>query len=331
MMTRLLGSSGIQASAIALGAWAIGGGDTWGNNDDQVSIRAIQTALDLGVNLIDTAPAYGVGHSEKIVGEAIKGRRHEVVLATKCGLAWHSQAAQHGPLFTEREGLKIYRTLSPASIRLEVEASLQRLQTDYIDLYQTHWPSLQPEAEPIAETMECLLQLKAEGKIRAIAASNVSIAQIQEYLAVGQLDAIQVRYSMLDRRIEQDLLPFCLEHNISILAYSPLEHGLLTGKIGMDRQFPAGDLRLKKPWLQLDNRQRVLAMLAGWQDLTQAYQCTLSQLVIAWTVAQPGLTFALCGGRKPEQVSDNAQAAKINLSPSDQERMRRDVVSLGSS
>lgn len=327
MLQRELGTSGIRASAIAMGAWAIGGGSWWGENDDALSVRAIHTALDEGINLIDTAPVYGFGHSEEVVGQAIKGRRDQVVIATKCGLRWQRQ--DFGAFYFERDSRRVFKSQHPDSIREEIEISLKRLGTDYIDLYQTHWPTLTPDSEPISATMECLMQLKAAGKIRAIGASNVSLEQIQEYQRHGVLDVVQMRYTMLDRKIEGALLDYCQAQNIAVLAYSPLEQGLLTGKVGMDRVFSEGEIRAGKAWFAPVNRQRVLDMLAGWHDLNRKYQCDSSQLVIAWTIAQPGVTHALCGARKPEQVQDNAGAGRLVLDQADIQRMRRDVEALG--
>ncbi|PIE34027.1 aldo/keto reductase [candidate division KSB3 bacterium] len=326
MNTRKIGTTNIEASVVALGTWAIGGGPWWGATDDNLSIKAIHAALDLGVNLIDTAPVYGFGRSEEVVGKAIKGKRDKVILATKCGLWWHDST---GKKFFDLDGKTVRRTLGSKTIREEVELSLTRLDTDYIDLYQTHWQSLEPELEPIAETMECLLKLKEQGKIRAIGASNVNVEQIQAYQAAGTLDAIQPRYSMLDRKIEAGLLPFCAKQQISTLVYSPLEQGLLTGKIDMDYVVEAGSARSRIPWFKAVNRKNLLNMLGGWGDLTDKYECTLSQLVIAWTVAQPGVTFALCGARKPEHSVENAAAGTIHLAPEDIQRIRNDVEALG--
>lgn len=326
MQYRTLGQTTIQCSTIAFGCWAIGGGTWWGATDDAESIRAIHAALAAGINLIDTAPAYGFGRSEEVVGQALKGRRAQAVVATKCGLWWGDE---RGGEFFQLDGRVVRRTLAPAVIRAELELSLKRLGTDYIDLYQTHWQTLQPAAEPIAATMDCLLQLKAEGKIRAIGCSNVDVPQLRAYLAAGQLDALQPRYSMLDRAIETTTLPVCREHRVSVLAYSPLEQGLLTGKIGMDRTFKPGEARNGVAWLKPANRQRVLTMLAGWADLTASYHCTMGQLALAWTLAQPGLTYALCGARHADQVAENAAAAAVVLSAADLGRMRRDVEALG--
>ncbi|MHB8789625.1 MAG: aldo/keto reductase [Desulfobulbaceae bacterium] len=326
MRMRKIGTTDIEASVVALGAWAIGGGPWWGDSDDRQSIDAIHAALDAGVNLIDTAPVYGWGRSEEVVGKAIQGRRDKVVLATKCGLWWHDD---RGPLFFELEGRSVRRCLRPETIRKEVEDSLRRLGTDYIDLYQTHWQSPEPENDPIADTMACLLKLKEQGKIRAIGASNADVSQIKEYQAKGVLDAIQPRYSMLDRAIEEELLPYCLEERISTLVYSPLEQGLLTGAITMDQTFAPGEYRNNIPWFAPANRRKVLAMLEGWRPLIEKYRCSLAQLVIAWTVSQPGVTFALCGARKPEHSRHNAVGGTLILDAEDIMTMRRDAEALG--
>jgi methylglyoxal reductase len=177
--------------------------------------------------------------------------------------------------------------------------------------------------------MDCLMQLKKEGKIRAIGASNLTVEQIIAYRKSGILDAIQPRYSLLSRKIELNLLPYCHKHKISTLVYSPLEFGLLTGKIGMAQTFKQGEIRNENPWFRPHNRQRALNMISGWQDLTQKYACSLSQLAIAWTITQPGVTCALCGARKPEHAVENAAAGDIVLDGQDIDRMRRDVELLG--
>jgi len=326
MLRRKLGSSTLEASVVGLGAWAIGGGPWWGPTDDAESIRAIHAALDAGINLIDTAPVYGFGHSEEVVGRAIEGRRDQVVLATKCGLWW--QDATGAPFF-DQDGKTVRRSLDPRTIRLEVEQSLRRLGTDYLDLLQTHWPALPPYATPIAETMACLMDLKKQGKVRAIGASNVTTGQMEEYRKAGVLDVCQPRYSLLDRRIEADVLPFCSRHNVGTLVYSPLEQGLLTGRIGLDHVVAEADVRQMCPWYAAPARKRVLAMLAGWKDLTDRYQCTLGQLVIAWTVRQSGVTVALCGARKAANAVENAGAGDLELTRPDMARMRKDAEGLG--
>ena len=326
MQYRTLGKTDISASAVALGTWAIGGGPWWGDSDDNQSVKAIQAAIDAGVTLIDSAPAYGWGHSEEIVGKAIKGRRDKVILSTKCGLWWNDD---RGTSFFEMGDKHVKRCLLPETIVEEIEISLRRLGTDYIDLYHTHWQSEEPDKYPIDVTMQCLMKLKQEGKIRAIAASNVDLEHIKQYQAAGILDAIQPKYSMLDREIEKEILPYCHANGISALAYSPLEQGLLTGKIGMDQTFPESAYRNNIPWYLPANRKKVLNMLEGWSDLLTKYNCSLSQLVIAWTVAQEGITFVLCGARKEAHVSDNVRAADLELEAEDLNRIRNDAEGIG--
>ncbi|MCX6993777.1 MAG: aldo/keto reductase [Kiritimatiellaeota bacterium] len=326
MKHKTLGTTGLQVSVVGLGTWAIGGGAWWGATDDQVSIRAIRAALDSGINLIDTAPVYGFGRSEEVVGKAIKANRDKVILATKCGLWWEDN---RGAPFFEIDGRMVRRSLRPATIIQEVENSLRRLGTDRIDLLQTHWQAVEPEPTPIAETMACLLELKAQGKIRAIGVSNVTCAQMDEYRSAGVIDSCQPRYSMLDRAIEHALLPYCVKHGIATLVYSPLEQGLLSGTIGMDRHFSEQEHRNSIPWFKPEHRRKVLDLLAGWRDLTEKHHCTLSQLVIAWTVAQPGVTVALCGARKAEHAVENARAGFLTLEAAELARMRKEVEALG--
>ena len=325
-----LGKSGIHASTIALGTWVLGGGTTWGDNpDDAESIRLIQTAIDLGINLIDTAPVYGWGRSETVVGKALQGRREHALIATKCGLWWEDE---RGSFFADFDRRKMNRSLRPDTLQLEIENSLRRLATDYIDLYQTHWPAIPPDKTPVEDSMACLLKLQAQGKIREIGVCNVSLDELHEYLACGAIVSNQFRYSMLCRDAEQDILPFCAQHQLATLTYMSLEQGLLTGKVGMEREFRPDEFRSNEawnPWFTPANRRRVLAMLAGWQDLLDKYTCTLSQLVIAWTAAQPGVTHVLCGTRTLSQLADNAGAADLELEAADVQRLRDDAVALG--
>ncbi|MGF1622640.1 MAG: aldo/keto reductase [Rhodomicrobiaceae bacterium] len=305
--TRMIGQSGIPASTVGLGTWAIGGWK-WGGTDEQQSIAAIHASIDEGVSLIDTAPAYGQGRSEEIVGKALKGRRDKVVLATKCGLVWHTQQGNH---FFDYDGRPVHRYLGPDAIMHEVEQSLKRLCTDYIDHYITHW---QDPTTPIAETMAALEDLKAQGKIRSIGASNVSAENLRDYIAAGQLDAVQEKYSMLDRGVETMLLPICAEHGVSTLSYSPLALGLLSGRMGPDRVFTGDDQRKDNPRFSLANREKVARLMEAIAPLADAHNATQAQIVIAWTVEQPGITFALCGARNPEQAIENARAGRIRLS-----------------
>ena len=302
MIYRPLGQSGITASAIAHGAWAIGGW-MWGGTDEERSVRSIQASLDAGVNFIDTAPAYGMGLSERIVGQALEGRRDKVILATKCGLVWHTN---RGTFFVDQNGTRIHRYLGAQSIRYEVEQSLRRLRTDYIDLYQTHW---QDDTTPIAETMGTLLDLKQQGKIRAIGVSNCTLEQLKRYRAMGPVDTAQERYNMLDRSLEAEYLPYCRRNSIAVLAYSPLANGLLTGKVDPARVFPEGDLRHDNPLYTRESRIRVKGMLDQMRGVAKKHGLTIGQLVIAWTIAQPGLTHALVGARDAAQATENAAAA----------------------
>lgn len=306
MLTREVGNSGIRASAIGLGTWAIGGW-MWGGTDEAASIRAIQASIDNGITLIDTAPAYGQGLSEEIVGKAIKGRRDEIVLATKCGLVWHTQKGNH---FFDYDGAPVHRYLGKDAIVYEVEQSLKRLSTDVVDHYITHW---QDPTTPIDETMEALEQLKTQGKIRSIGASNTSLQDVQQYIQTGQLDAIQEEYSMVKRDLEQSLVPVCLENKVAILSYSSLALGLLSGKIGPDRQFGGDDQRKDNPRFSMANREKVAALMQAIEPVAADHSATKAQIIIAWTLQQPGITFSLCGARNEQQAAENAKAGRLRL------------------
>ncbi|MFB3786850.1 MAG: aldo/keto reductase [bacterium] len=310
MKTRPLGASGIEATVIGLGTWAIGGW-MWGGTEEKASIAAIQAGIDHGITLIDTAPAYGLGYAEEIVGKAIAGRRDQVIVATKCGLAWHTAKGTH---FFNENGKPVHRYLGAESVRYETEQSLKRLKIDCIDLMQTHW---QDHTTPIAETMSALMDLKREGKIRAIGVSNATVAQMEEYRQAGQLDTDQEKYSMLDRQLEKEILPYCLKHNIAMLAYSPLALGALSGKIGPDRKFSGDDQRISDPRFSVENRKKIMALLNEFKPFAAKYGLTIAQLVIAWTIAQPGLTHALAGARNPEQAIENAKAGEVTLAAED--------------
>lgn len=314
MLMRDIGQTGIAASAIGLGTWAIGGW-MWGGTDEAQSIAAIHAALDAGVTLIDTAPAYGQGLAEEIVGKALKGRRDKVILATKCGLVWHTRAGKH---FFDYDGAPVHRYLGKEAIIYEVEQSLRRLGTDYIDHYITHW---QDSTTPVAETMEALERLKAQGKIRSIGASNTSAEDVRAYLDAGPLDAVQEEYSMVKRDIEASHVPLCLERGVSILSYSSLALGLLTGKIGPDRVFGGDDQRRDNPRFSQANRQKVAALMGEIAPIAETHGATLAQIVIAWTLQQPGITFSLCGARDPAQAVDNARAGRLRLSDAEISRI----------
>ena len=321
-----IGKSGIQVPFLGMGTWAIGGGAWWGDNDDSLSVKAIQTAVEQGIQWIDTAPIYGLYHSEEVVGEAMKHiDRDKVVLSTKCGLEWrHETPVLHKVV----DGVTVYRDLSAQSIIEDVEDSLRRLHTDHLDVLYTHWQSPDFGLYPLEATVEAMMKLKDQGKIRAIGASNVTADIIRGYCKYGQLDVIQEKYSLLTRRVEKQLLPTCKELGVSVQAYSPLEQGLLTGKVTMDTTYPEGSTRNSNPSFQPARRAQALAVLNGWQDLTEKYHCTMAQLVIALTARMvPGL-FVLCGARTPQQVTDNAGAMHIHLDGADAVRMKWDVDSI---
>lgn len=310
MLTRKIGRSDIEASAIGLGTWAIGGW-MWGGTDETRSVEAIQASIDEGVTLIDTAPAYGQGLAEEIVGKALKGRRDKVVLATKCGLVWHTQKGNH---FFDYDGKPVHRYLGKEEIVYEVEQSLKRLGTEYIDHYITHW---QDPTTSIEETMEALETLKAQGKVRSIGASNTSVDELKTYISAGQLDAIQEEYSMVKRDIETSHVTLCLDAGVSVLSYSSLALGLLTGKMGPDRTFNGDDQRKDNPRFSLENRQKVARLMETISPIAEAHQASKAQVVIAWTLQQPGITFSLCGARDAGQAIENAKAGRLRLTQSD--------------
>jgi aryl-alcohol dehydrogenase-like predicted oxidoreductase len=317
MIYRKLGNSGIEASVIALGTWVMGGW-MWGGAEENESIKAIDASLDNGVNLLDTAPIYGFGYSEEVVGKAIKGKRSKVVLATKCGLRWNLEKgdfyfySNERTVVSDSSQMKVYKYLGPESIKEEIETSLKRLQTDYIDLYQTHW---QESTTPIEDTMAVLLKLKDEGKIRAIGVSNANVEQMKKY---GAIDTDQEKYHMLARKIEeQGNVDYCVKNNIAILAYSPLAQGLLTGKVSLDRKFNEGDVRLNNPLFKEENLIKINKMLDEFRPIAENYNATLGQLVSAWTFNRKGITHLLCGARNAEQAIENAKAADIYLAEND--------------
>jgi len=313
---RALGQSGLEVTVIGLGCWVMGGW-MWGGAEDQESIATVRTAIDNGINFIDTAPIYGKGRSEEIVGKAIAGIRDQVILATKCGLVWPPRTGR--TYFTDEDGDAICRNLEPESIIRECETSLQRLQTDVIDVYQCHWPDA---GVPIEDTMSALLKLKDQGKIRAIGVSNFSVEQMAECLKYGPLHSDQPQYNMLERSIETDILPFCRENDIGIIAYSPLGRGILTGKVTMDRVFDENDHRNRLKWYQPENRKLVLDFLDKLRPMAEGHGATLAQLAANWVISQPGVTTAICGARRPEQVKENLRAAEFQLTPDEQATIR---------
>lgn len=306
MEYRKLGNTDLNVSVVAMGCWAIGGDPAfWGPVDDNESIAAIQQAFDEGINLIDTAAAYGCGHSEEIIGKAIAGRRHQAVIATKCGLVWKEPAS------TEKT-----RCLKRDSVLRECEASLRRLRVETIDLYQVHWPDPQT---PIAETMEALLALREQGKIRYIGCSNFSCEQISDARRLGPVDCLQPEYSMLDRAAEEELLPYCREAGMGVIVYGPMARGLLTGKFNATSTF--SDLRAQDPRFCGEAFARNLARVEKLRELAQERGCRLAQLALRWVIQQPGVTAAIAGAKRPSQVKENAGAGRVMLAPEDMNRI----------
>lgn len=315
MEQRRLGSSDLTVQPVILGAWAIGGW-YWGGTDDAAAVDAIRASIDAGITAIDTAPMYGCGHSERVVGRAVRGRRDEVVLMSKVGLRWDDARGAHFFDDVDQTGrpISVHRNLRPDSIRHEVEQSLQRLGVEVIDLVQCHWPD---PSTPVEESMGALARLVEEGKVRAVGVSNFDVPLLERSLAAlpdgVPLASDQPRYSLLDRGIERDVLRWCRTKAVGVIVYSPLEQGLLTGKVGPDREFPEGDGRRHDPAFSVDNRKRVAAALGTARELAAAHDCTLAQLALAWCFHQPGVTAAIAGARTPQQAVENAAAAEVSL------------------
>lgn len=301
MKTRSLGTSDIQITPILMGTWQAGK-RMWSGIDDEESIKAIRAAVDAGITTIDTAEVYGEGHSEQVIAQAVGDIRDRLVYASKV-------FANH---------LK-YDLVIEACDR-----SLNNLKTDYLDLYQIHWPSdsFGNEPVPIEETMRALNKLKEEGKIRAIGVSNFNRHQITEASQYGRIDSLQPPYSLFWRKIEQDAVPYCIEHNISILAYSSMAQGLLTGKFRPGHQFAKDDHRSANVLFQGENFERASQALEQLKPIAESHNCTLAQLSLAWLIAQPQ-TVAIAGARTAAQAEDNAKAASVNLSDDELQQIDR--------
>ncbi|MBV6643730.1 MAG: aldo/keto reductase, partial [Cyclobacteriaceae bacterium] len=277
------------------------------------AVTAIKTSIDHGITSIDTAPIYGFGHSEKIVGEAVKSySRDKIQLLTKFGMRWDTKEGDFYFESKKNDGtpVNIHKYAGKQSIINECEESLKRLGTDYIDLYQIHWPD---KTTPIEESFEAVAQLKKEGKIRSAGVSNYSVDQMKIAHSVTPLASNQVPYSMVLRDIEKEVVPFCVDNGIGILAYSPLQRGLLTGKITSDYKFNEGDHRKSTKFFQEPNLSRTNAFLDEIKPIAEKHNATLAQLVINWTLQQPGITSVLVGARNKEQVAQNAQALSFDL------------------
>lgn len=313
MEFRKLGESDLNVSVVTFGAWAAGGW-MWGGTERSEAVKAIQKSYDLGVTSIDTAPVYGQGTSEEIVGEAIKDiPRDKVQILTKYGLNWENTNGEYFFSNKANDGtpLDFYRYASKDAVIKECETSLKKLKTDYIDLYQIHWPD---PTTPIQETMEAVDQLIKEGKVRYAGVCNYSVEQMIEAEKYINLVSNQVHYSMVYRDIEKDLIPHTVKNNKSILAYSPLERGLLTGKMSPGYKFQEGDHRAENNFFTDENLSRTNNFLNKIKPVAGEKGITLGQLVIKWTIEQPGITIALVGARNAKQAEQNVKGAEVNLS-----------------
>jgi aryl-alcohol dehydrogenase-like predicted oxidoreductase len=310
MQTRKLGNSDLQITPLGVGAWAIGGGGTpfaWGPQDDNDSIGAIQAAVDQGVNWIDTAPAYGLGHSEEVVGRALKGRSKRPYVFTKCSIVWD-------------EKRELTRSLKNDSIRRECEDSLRRLQIDAIDLYQIHWPDPEPDIE---EGWRTLVALQKEGKVRWIGVSNFKPAQLARMEAIAPVTSDQPPYSILSPDIETEILPYCGAHNIGVIVYSPMKSGLLTGAITRERiaQMPADDFRQRTISFKEPLLTRNLNLVELLREIGKRHGRTPGEVALAWTLRRPEVTGAIVGMRSPKQVEGVVGAAAFRLSTGDVEEI----------
>lgn len=312
MEYRKIGNSDLELSAITFGAWAAGGW-MWGGTERNEAIEAIQKSFDEGVTSIDTAPIYGQGDSEEIVAEAIAPLgRDKVQLVTKFGMRWDLAKGDFAFKSQDNKGkdIDIYKYAGRESIIKECEDSLRRLKTDYIDLYQIHWPD---STTPIQETFETVAELIKQGKVRYAGVCNYTAAQVAEANKYVNVISNQVPYSMVKRDIETELVPYVLDHGKGILAYSPLERGLLTGKMKPGHQFAEGDHRASVYFYKDENLKRVNEVLDKLRPLAAEKNATLAQLVLRWTIEQPGITIALAGARNAEQSVANAKAVNVKL------------------
>lgn len=313
-----LGKTDVKVTKIAFGAWVIGGWN-WGGTDEEVARQAVRAAYETGMTTIDTAPVYGFGQSERIIGTALREvPRDSYEILTKYGLRWGIDRGVKHVDTRDMDGndISVYRYSSADSVIEECEASLRRLQTDYIDLYQIHIPDT---STPIEETMEAVNKLMDQGKVRAAGVSNYDAEDMHEALKYIDLASNQVPYSMIRRGIEKEVIPLALEKNISILPYSPLQRGVLTGKITPDTRFRKGDTRSDSKYFTPENIRKVQILLDQIRPIAAGYDVTLAQLVLNWTVHQPGITSVLAGARNSLQVRNNALALSFTLTESEME------------
>ena len=308
--TRQLGNSDLHITPIGYGAWAIGGGNwefAWGAQDDDESVKTIERAIDSGINWIDTAAIYGLGHSEEVVAKALRNIHTRPYVFTKCSMRW----------LPDR---KIYRSLKGGSLQEEVEASLRRLCIDVIDLYQIHWPN--PEDE-IEEGWEMLAKIQQQGKVRHIGVSNFNVEQMKRVQAIAPITSLQPPYSLLNRNVEPEILPFCQQHNIGVINYSPMVSGLLTGKMTAERiqQMPQDDWRRRSPNFNEPKLSRNLKLVEILREIGESHGVEPGVVAIAWTLRNPAITAAIVGARRPDQVDGVLPAATLRLSDEEAERL----------
>ncbi|MDF2644778.1 MAG: hypothetical protein K0Q73_583 [Paenibacillus sp.] len=302
MRYRKLGKNGPEISVIGFGSWAIGGGgwaSAWGNQDDDQSAESVRVALYNGINFFDTAAVYGLGHSEEVIGKALKGDRDKVVLATKCGLVWD-------------ENQNISKNGTYDSILREAEASLRRLGTDYIDLYQMHWPDTDANA-PAEETMRAMDKLVQDGKVRYVGVSNYNVSLLEASLSVRHVDSLQPPYSILRPAVEKEILPFCLEKGIGVVAYSPLTSGLLSGNYTYDTKFSDDDWRSRNAAHTGEGLRKNVDRVEKLKVIASRFGMTMPQLAIAYDLSHPALTSALVGVRKPSHILSVLPAIDVTL------------------
>lgn len=315
---RRLGRSGPEITTVGFGAWAVGGPWRvgWGPQSDEESIAAIRRALEVGINWIDTAAIYGLGHSEEVVGQAIQGLpRTSVFLATKCGRVPDEQGVPHSDL-------------RPESIRREMEASLRRLKTDYVDLYQIHWPDNET-GTLIEESWRAMAALQEEGKARYLGVSNFDVPLLERCEAIRHVDSLQPPYSLLRRDVEAEILPWCLRNGTGVVVYSPMQSGLLSGSFNMARVAP-DDWRQRSPYFQEPQLSKSLAFVDRLRPIAARRGLTVGQLAVAWTLMNPAVTSAIVGARRPAQVEENVGAMGHRLTDQDMaeiEAARRDSLS----
>ena len=311
MQKRQLGDTELNLTTVGLGTWAMGGPWQfgWGPQDDNEAIAAILTALDKGINWIDTAPIYGLGHSEELVGKALKQTKQKPLIATKCGLLW-DEKNERAPC------------LKKESIRKECHESLKRLDVEAIDLYQMHWP--EPE-EDMEEAWEEMARLADEGKVRYIGLSNFNIEQIERVRKIHRVASLQPPYSMLHREVEDELLGYCAQNNIGVIAYSPMQRGLLTGKFSQERLagLPLDDHRRRNPDFHDPQFTATLQLVERLKEIAERNGKTCAQLAISWVLRRPEVTAAIVGARRPEQIAETAPASDWNLSEEDVEEIEK--------